>query len=129
MRKPHAKSRLKLLPEETQALIADWCAQDTLESAVSRCASELQLMTNRSSMGEFFAWRTLKAQYAAANNAAANAEELLKKVDPAASAEKLRAFGQLMFMHKAVASENTEDFVGLTIADVKNRELAAKVEG
>ena len=67
MRKPHAKSKLKNLPADVQARIADWCAQDSLESAVSRCSAELAIETNRSSMSEFFAWWNLRQTFGQAD--------------------------------------------------------------
>lgn len=129
MRKPHANSVLKTLPDETQDRIAGWCAEDTLSSAVSRCSAELQLKTSVSSMGDFFAWWKLKQKFAAADSASKAAEELLAKIDPAASAEKLQAFGQLMFLEKAIAADKNEDFVSLSMAGVRSRELTAKIAG
>lgn len=136
MRKPNSNSRLKTLPEGMQDTIFEWCSSDSLESAVARCKAELldpktgqPLLTNRDSMSDFFKWYPDAALYRNAQKRSLRAEELLKKVDPAASAEKLRAFGQLVFTDLAIEARNPEAFVGMVGEERKNRELDAKIAG
>lgn len=132
-RKPNSNSRLKNLDEEAQSRISDWCVQDGLVAAVSRCLSELQLATNRDSLSKWLKWRRevlpLKLHFDSAESQTKAATELLKQVDPQASAEKLRAFGQLMFMAEAVKSKNAEDFVAVGRLGLAKEELEAKING
>jgi hypothetical protein len=132
-RKPNSNSRLKNIPEEQQLLIENWCGEDGLVAAVSRCASELSLVTSKSRLSIWLKWRKdvapLKAKFDAAEADSKAATELLKQIDPKASAEKLQAFGQLMFMQKAMQAENTEDFVSIGRLNLAKLELEAKVNG
>lgn len=120
-RKAHSNSVLKTLPEETQARIADWCAQDSLESAVSRCFSELQLKTNKSSMGVFFDWwkdeqerrgarETLEEVFRKADANATAVEQMLAEKFPDATPEKIAAAGQLVFTMQAANVKDAKEF-------------------
>jgi hypothetical protein len=132
-RKANSNSRLKNLDEETQARIAEWCAEDGLSATASRCLAELQISTNRDSLSKWLKWRKdvlpLKQHFDSADSQAKAATELLKQVDPTSSAEKLRAFGQLMFMAKAVETKNAEDFVAVGRLGLQAQELEAKING
>jgi hypothetical protein len=113
MRKPRSDSKLKTLPEDVQAQIADWCAQDSLQSAVSRCASELQLQTSLASMSEFFAWYRLRATFSQAEQNAQLVEQMLREKFPDATPEKIAAAGQLVFTMQAANANDVETFKDL----------------
>lgn len=132
-RKPNSNSRLKKLPDETQATIEAWCKDSGLEAVVARCASELSVVTNRSSLSEWLRWRSavreLQEDFTQAQDAASAATELLKQVDPGASAEKLHAVGQLMFTQLALKAKDPEAFVALGKLELARRDLEARVNG
>lgn len=58
-RKPRRDSKLSALPEEQRQLIADWLAQDGVESCLQRMSSELGITSNRDSVYKALArWRS-----------------------------------------------------------------------
>jgi hypothetical protein len=124
MRKPQGNSKLKTLPPEVQARIADWCAQDTLESAVSRCASELSppVQTNRDSMGKFYRWwrdtqetavrkETLEHLFRRADVNAKAVAGMLK--ESGATEDQIARADQLVFTLQASSVEDKELFIEL----------------
>lgn len=110
MKKPRSDSKLKNLPAEQQARIADWCAQDSLQSAASRCASEMQLSVSLNTVSEFYAWWKLKATFSQAEAHAKTVEEMLRKTFPGATPEKIAAAGQLVFTMQAANAGDAEEF-------------------
>lgn len=109
-RKVHANALLKNLPvtpEDAQArgfdprrcqqAVAGWCMDGTLDSACSRCASELGLQTNAQSMSEFFTWWQ-------ENQATAARKETLKEIFDRADANA-KAVGQMLAERGSTAGQ------------------------
>lgn len=130
MRKPRSDSKLKTLPEAVQAQIADWCAQDSLQSAVLRCAAELQppVRTSLSAMSEWWAWYRLSATFSQADAHARQVEELLRRQFPGATPEKIAAAGQLVFTMQAANAQDTKEFRELEYLRITKETAFHKVE-
>lgn len=129
-RKPRSDSKLKNLPEAVQAQIADWCAQDSLQSALSRCAAELQppVHTSLTSLSEWYAWYRLSATFAQADQHAKQVEELLRKTFPDATPEKIAAAGQLVFTMQAANAGDAEEFRAMESLRVTKESAAHKAK-
>jgi hypothetical protein len=122
---------LKTLPDDQQDIIASWCSQGTLESAVSRCLSELGIKTNIDSMSKFHrahvAKKELQEHFAIAESFATSVEEMLRNQFPDATPEKIAAAGQLVFTMKAANSGDSKEFRELEYLRVSKDTLAANI--
>jgi len=110
--KPRADSKLKTLPEDQQAQVFDWCAQDGYEAARQRCSAELGLSVSLRALSEFWHWFSLRRSFSAAEQAATAAQELMLEFDPV-SAERAAAFGQFVFTQRAISASNSQEYAML----------------
>src|SRR5262245_4973689 len=133
-RKPRSDSKLKNLPQDVQDRIASWCQEDGLQSACSRCASELQppISTTMKALSLFMQWRavqdrkeTLTELFARADANAKAVEDLLRKDFPGATAETLAAAGQMVFTLQASQAKDSKEFRELEYLRVSKETLAA----
>lgn len=96
-RKVRADAKLKTLPADAQQRIADWCMDGTLESARSRCASELGVTISLDAVSKFFAWWKTAQDTAARKETLA---ELFNRADANA-----KAVGQMLAERGATAAQ------------------------
>lgn len=111
MKKPRSDSKLKNLTAARQEQIMAWCKESGYEHARKQLAAD-GLRVSVRALGEFYSWYQLRADFAAAEQSAATATELMREFDPT-DAEKAEAFGQFVFTQAAIASKDTKKFVDL----------------
>jgi hypothetical protein len=125
-RKPRSDSKLKNLPEDVQDRIVDWCRNDSLQSACSRCASELHppIKTTIQSLSEFLSWWKLQRTFRQADQFARTAMDELRREFPDAHPEKIAAAGQLFFTMQAANTNDADLFKELEYLRVRKEEAA-----
>ena len=122
MDKPHADSKLKILPEERQDEIAEYATENTLRETV-RWLGAGGLETSVSALSRFLSWYRLKEQMA--RNEAAVSELLADMVrrDPALTADRLHEIGHMFFAGLALENQDARGWCMMQRIVLKKAQL------
>lgn len=129
-RKPRADSKLKTLPEAQQALVFSWCS-GTLESAVSRCASDLRppVVTNLDAMSQFRRWYAARMQNAEAWEKCLATAEADAQHSGGKSGDWVQEQARNYFARRAVTMDDAETFAKMDSLRQGERALTIKAKG
>jgi hypothetical protein len=103
--KPRADAKLKTLPEDRQAQIADFAAANTLADTVS-WLQESGTETSISGLSHFLSWYRLRQQLARNESAIMALLADLAKQDPSITAERLYETGHIFFAGSAIEKQD-----------------------
>src|SRR5437773_6794122 len=95
--KPRADAKLKTLPEERQADIADYARDHTLADTVTWLAAN-GVQTSSGPLSIFLSWYHLKHQLNQNQSAVQEILTALSEQDPAITSERLNEIGQKFFV-------------------------------
>lgn len=138
--KPRSDSPLKNLSEERQAQVIEWCntpkqvAEDGVtvtcvgghKFAKQQLADD-GLKVSEGALSDFYSWWHLRRDFQQADQQTEDILELIKKLDPEITAEKLEAAGHLIFTKNAVASRDAKEFREMEY--LKLAKLSARTKG
>lgn len=105
-RKPRADSKLKTLPEERQAALAEFLRDHGLEEARAWLRKD-GIQTSAAAISEFLNWYQLKLALEKNESAAMQMIEDLKAANPGIADEALFMAGQRFFSLTAVAQQDS----------------------
>ena len=134
MRKPHARSRLKILPPEQQKALFEHLSKHTLEETEAWLATGAltgeSLDTSRSPLSEFFAWYPLASRLRGAADLTNVVKEVLRdSPDLDLDEEKLSKAGQTIFEKIAIETEDSELYTALRRLRQNDSALKLKARG
>ncbi len=122
-RKPRADSKLKTLPEERQAAIAEYARAKTLAETLLWLRED-GLQTSAAALSEFLSWFALQQQL---QRNASTVETLLANLShdlPEASPEKIQAIGQSFFSALALEQQDAKGWFLTQQINLKNQQLS-----
>jgi hypothetical protein len=139
MSKPRSDSPLKNLSEERQEQIIEWCNTPKTSDedgnvtciggykfARAQLASD-GLKVSERALSEFYSWWNLRRDFEQADEQTNDILELIKKLDPSITAEKLETAGQLIFTKNALAMRDAKEFREMEY--LKLAKASAKTKG
>lgn len=106
LKKPRADSKLKTLPEERQAAIADYAREKTLKETRAWLKAD-GLETSEAALSGFLSWWALQQQLKQNENTVAQVLENLKQSDPNLSVAQLEQAGQMFFSALAIQTQDS----------------------
>lgn len=115
MRKINSTAKLKNLPPEFQAQIAEWCDEprtDECSGGLAHAREKLAdqgISVGKTTVAEFYKWYQLRQSLEAADADALDAEAWMKDFQPN-NEEAARRFGEFIFMQRAVRSQDSKVF-------------------
>lgn len=109
-KKPRSDSKLKTLPEERQAEIFDYAAENSLVETVKWLRDD-GLVTSKSALSEFLSWRQLRVELQQDEGTVDTILEDLKKDVAAISEEQLDVFGQKAFSLLSIRRQDANTFL------------------
>jgi hypothetical protein len=118
MRKPNSNAKLKTLPEERQAAIAEYALDKSLAETV-KWLREDGLVTSSAAVSEFLSWYRLKEQLAKNETTVSQMLEEIKQNDPSITQSQLEQAGQAFF--SALAIEQQDSLTWKRVQDAKLR--------
>ena len=125
--KPRADSRLKTLPPDRQASIAEHAASHKLEETVVWLRED-GIKSNRSSLSEFLSWYSLQQQFREDGETTEALLEQLKAEVPGLTDEKLDELGQRTFSLLSIRRKDLAGFVTVRSAATKAQLERAKLK-
>lgn len=145
-RKVRRDSKLKNLPAEQRELIANWLAEDGVESCLQSMRAQLGISSNRDSLYTALAfWRAEKrfgtfqtlaqaqAEMESAAKGGMTADQMQEAVDRnfimlAAGAEDVKTYQELRYLRIADQTAKSNGKIAMKKLDQKDRSLAQKDE-
>lgn len=126
-RKPRADSKLKTLPEDRQAAIAEYARDHTLSDTLKWLRSD-GLQTSAAALSSFLSWYVLQEQWRQDEVTTESLLEQLKGEVPNLSEEQLDDLGQRTFSLLSIRRQDLDGFVSIRSARSKAELEKAKIE-
>lgn len=133
--KPRSDSRLKLLPDDRQEQIIEWCETPKSET----CVGGLQFAREQlaadgvkvsvTTLSDFYSWYQLRRGYELAAEHAEQQKALMVEFDPSAT-DRAEAFGDFVFLQEALKLKDPKAFVALgnLRENRKSRQLRERID-
>ncbi len=121
--KPRADSKLKTLPAERQAAIAEHARDHTLAETVKWLGDD-GLKTSSAALSEFLSWYSLRAQLARNESTVDTLLAGLAKDHPDWDPEKIQTVGQSFFTALALQQQDPKQWFLIQQTQMKREQLA-----
>lgn len=119
-RKPRPDAKLKTLPPERRAVIAEHLRSHTLDETQAWLAAD-GLKTSRSALSEFLSWFAQQEELQATNDLLLSFEGFCREKNPDWNEEKVRSAGIQFFLANSVARKDAEQFANIVTLDQRER--------
>ncbi len=125
--KPRADSKLKTLPEDRQAAIAEYARSHSLSDVVTWLRAD-GLATSSAALSVFLSWWGLQQQFKQDDATTESLLEELKREIPGLTEQQLDELGQRTFSLLSIRNQDLEGFVSIRSARAKAELEKAKLE-
>lgn len=121
--KPNPRAVLKVMPDDQQEQLREYCRDHSLAEGVEFCRKTLKVKTNDTSLSEWLQWYDMTQRLSGFN---ADAEELRELLEADGVGSGLAGLlGERLFMSKAAQEGDMKTFVRMAAVVQRHYELEA----